>query len=82
MALVGTITVKRLQDGQVVATSQERANVIKVTQVIRKFGGDNVLVSPFNQDTKIVFDVDGGMTITSPVRITIINQTTGDGVIY
>ena len=40
------------------------------------------LVSPYNSLTKIVFDPDGGMTITSPVRISIINTTSNNGVDY
>jgi len=40
------------------------------------------LVSPYNSLTKIVFDPDGGITIKSPARISIINTTSNIGVDY
>ena len=44
--------------------------------------GGGSLVSPYNPATMIRFDPDGGITIVSPIRITLYNSGSNDGVTY
>jgi hypothetical protein len=64
------------------------APVVKTIDLLRPvlnvpgLSGATVWPNPANAATKITMDADGGITIESPVRITIRNTTTGDSVIY
>ena len=78
---LAAINVARTQPQIVLERSQR---VISVKQITRGTiaGQQTVLTSAYNPYTRIIFGVDGGVTVESPVRVTIKNTQSGDGVDY